>query len=241
MKKFSAYYYNRAFEWNLGVAINYKKHGGKSFPDTAGVLDIERSQLAHKRDLFWQTNTSVSKTFWGYVTNHQYKIVNSIIDDLVDIVSKNGALLLNIGPKADGTIPEPEEKMLMEIGRWLRINGEVIYNTRHWIVFGEGPTEVVEGTFAESKRRDYTAEDIRFTQGKYGAPVYAILLGWPNAGKSVTIRSLAEGCGPAKIRRVRMLGLRRPLDFTRTPEGLRVVMPKKAPCEHAVSLRITCE
>ncbi|RME92342.1 MAG: alpha-L-fucosidase, partial [Verrucomicrobia bacterium] len=241
LKKFSAYYYNRGYEWNLGVAINYKKHGGESFPDTAGVLDIERGQLAHKRDLFWQTDTSVSKTSWGYVTNHQYKTVDSIIDDLVDIVSKNGALLLNIGPKPDGTIPEPEQKMLLEIGRWLKINGEAIYNTRPWEVFGEGPTEVVEGTFAESKRRDFTAQDIRFTQGKYGSPLYAIILGWPGAGESVTIRSLAEGHGPAKIHSVRMLGIRKPLQFTRTAEGLRVVMPRKAPSEHAVSLKIIGE
>ena len=94
------------------MAINYKKHGGESFPDTAGVLDVERGQLAGIRPLFWQTDTSVSKNSWGYITGQDYKTVDSIVDDLVDIVSKNGALLLNIGPKPDGTIPEPEERML---------------------------------------------------------------------------------------------------------------------------------
>ena len=135
------------------MAINYKKHGGESFPDTAGVLDIERGQLASLRPLFWQNDTSVSKTSWGYVTNHEYKTVDSIVDDLVDIVSKNGSLLLNIGPRPDGTIPEPEEKMLREIGRWLAVNGEAIYGTRPFAVFGEGPTAVVEGPFGDTKRQ----------------------------------------------------------------------------------------
>ncbi|MEK7996102.1 MAG: alpha-L-fucosidase, partial [Planctomycetota bacterium] len=149
LKTFSAYYYNRGAEWGKGVAINYTKHGGESYPDTAGVLDIERGQLAAKRDLFWQTDTSVSKTSWGYVTNHEYKTVDSIVDDLVDIVSKNGCLLLNIGPKPDGTIPEPEQQMLLAIGQWLKVNGEAIYGTRPWRLFGEGPTQVAEGSFGE--------------------------------------------------------------------------------------------
>ena len=91
-----------------------------------------------------QTDTSVSKNSWGYVKDQNYKTVDSIVDDLVDIVSKNGCLLLNIGPKPDGTIPEPEEQMLLEIGRWLKVNGEAVYGTRPWKVYGEGPTGVVE-------------------------------------------------------------------------------------------------
>ena len=159
------------------MAINYKKHGGESFPDTAGVLDVERGQLAGIRPLFWQTDTSVSKNSWGYITNQDYKTADSIVDDLVDIVSKNGALLLNIGPKPDGTIPEPEERMLRDIGQWLAANGEAIYGTRPWTVFGEGPTAVVEGSFADTKRGSFTAADIRFT--RKGPVLYAIALAWP--------------------------------------------------------------
>jgi len=156
LRKFAAYYYNRGAEWKKGVAINYKKHGGESFPDGAGVLDIERGQLAVIRPYFWQTDTSVSKNSWGYVKNQDYKTVDSLVDDLVDIVSKNGALLLNIGPKPDGTIPEPEQEMLLEIGRWLKVNGASIYGTRPWRVYGEGPTRVVEGPFGDTKRKPFT-------------------------------------------------------------------------------------
>src|SRR4029453_9179596 len=89
LQKFAAFYYNRGAEWHQGGAINYKKHGGESFPDTAGVLDIERGQLAGVRQLFWQTDTSVSKNSWGYVQNHDYKTSDGLVDDLIDIVSKN--------------------------------------------------------------------------------------------------------------------------------------------------------
>ena len=116
LQRFAAYYYNRGAEWGRGVAINYKL---KAFPETAAVFDVERGQLSDIRYPFWQTDTAVSKNSWGYVHEQDYKTATDIIGDLCDIVSKNGALLLNIGPRPDGTIPEPEEEILLEIGRWL--------------------------------------------------------------------------------------------------------------------------
>jgi len=239
LQEFAAFYYNRGAQWQKGVAINYKKHGGESFPDTAGVLDIERGQLASLRPLFWQTDTAVSKTSWGYVANHEYKSVDALVDDLVDIVSKNGCLLLNIGPRADGTIPDVEQKMLREIGQWLSANGEAIYGTRPWSIFGEGPTAVVEGPFADTKRQPFTAEDIRFT--RKGPTVYAIALAWPDSGV-VTIKSLARGSQlmPSEIGAVELVGGQGPVSLARDESGLRVTLPP-APAvrPHAVALRIT--
>jgi alpha-L-fucosidase len=237
LQKFAAYYYNRGQEWGKGVAINYKKHGGESFPDTAGVLDIERGQLANLRPLFWQTDTSVSKTSWGYVSNHEYKTVDSIVDDLVDIVSKNGSLLLNIGPKPDGTIAEPEEAMLREIGQWLAVNGEAIYGTRPFTVYGEGPTAVVEGPFADEKRKPFTAEDVRFTTK--GGTLYAIVLDWPASGR-VTIRSLARKSPQWKgeIASVDLVGAKAGVKWTRDDAGLQVDLPASRPTPHAFALRI---
>jgi alpha-L-fucosidase len=238
LQRFAAFYYNRGAEWNQGVAINYKKHGGESFPDTAGVLDIERGQLAGMRPLFWQTDTSVSKNSWGYVANHDYKTVDSLVDDLVDIVSKNGCLLLNIGPKPDGTIPEPEQQLLLEIGRWLKVNGEAIYATRPWTTFGEGPTAVVEGPFADTKRKPFTSEDVRFTTS--GRTLYAIALAWP-AQPRLTVKSLALGSAQlaGEVARVELLGAKGPLRWTRANDGLRVELPAERPTEHALALRIT--
>jgi alpha-L-fucosidase len=237
LQKVAAFYYNRGAEWGKGVAINYKKHGGESFPDTAGVLDIERGQLANLRPLFWQTDTSVSKTSWGYVSNHEYKTVDSIVDDLVDIVSKNGSLLLNIGPRPDGTIPEAEEAMLREIGRWLAVNGEAIYATRPFAVFGEGPTAIVEGPFGDEKRQAFTSEDVRFTTR--GGELYAIVLDWP-AGGRVTIKTLAEGSPQMAdaIASVALLGATDAVRWSRDRAGLHVELPAARPSPHAFALRI---
>jgi alpha-L-fucosidase len=188
LQRFAAFYYNRGVEWdNGGVAINYKN---EAFPPRAAVFDVERGQLAGIRPEFWQTDTSVSKNSWGFVRGQDYKDAGSLIGDLVDIVSKNGALLLNIGPRPDGIIPEPEEALLREIGAWLRVNGEAIYGTRPWTTFGEGPTEVVAGSFSDTKRAAFTGQDLRFTR-RGDDTLYAVALAWP-PGEQVTIASLAR-------------------------------------------------
>jgi alpha-L-fucosidase len=237
LQTFAAFYYNRGAEWGKGVAINYKKHGGASFPDTAGVLDIERGQLAAIRPIFWQTDTSVSKTSWGYVSNHEYKTVDSIVDDLVDIVSKNGSLLLNIGPRPDGTLPEAEETMLREIGGWLAVNGEAIYGTRPFAVFGEGPTAVVEGPFGDEKRKPFTSEDVRFTTRE--GRIYAIVLAWPEDG-TVTVRSLGSRTQSFRgdVKSVDLLGATTPVKWTRDEAGLHVALPAVRPSAYALALRI---
>lgn len=235
LRKFAAYYYNRAAQWDRGVAINYKN---EAFPEEVAVLDIERGQLNEIRPLFWQTDTSVSRNSWGYINDHDYKTVTQIVGDLVDIVSKNGALLLNIGPRADGTIPEAEEEMLLKIGAWLDVNGEAIYGTRPWKVFGEGPTEVAQGSFTDTKRSEFTSEDVRFTTR--GSILYAIFLGWPEDGK-VRIRSLATTSRlyRQEIGKVELLGSQAPVDWGREADALIVDLPCDKPCDHAFVLKIT--
>jgi len=233
LQKFAAFYYNRGAEWKQGVAINYKN---KSFPDKAAVLDIERGQLAEIRPYFWQTDTAISKNSWGYVVPQDYKSAGSIIGDLIDIVSKNGCLLLNIGPKPDGTIPEPEQKILLEIGRWLAVNGEAIYGTRPWKIFGEGPTPVVEGSFNDTKRKAFTGEDFRFTFKK--GLVYAVALAWPE-NRLMVVEALAKG--KAMVKDVALLGYHGPLPWTQTAAGLEVKLPAQKPGDHAFTLKIAAE
>lgn len=222
LKRFAAYYYNRGYQWGRGVAINYKN---QAFPRKAAVFDVERGLLGDIDPYFWQTDTSVSKNSWGYIKDHDYKTAEWIICDLIDIVSKNGALLLNIGPKPDGTIPEQEEKILLDIGNWLLVNGEAIYSTRPWKVYGEGPTKVIPGSFADTKRSEFTGKDIRFTTK--GSNLYAIVLGKPEKDE-VIIQSLSSNLRlfNKEIVDVRILGVEEKLQWVRDESGLRVKLPE---------------
>ena len=155
---------------------------------------------------------------------------------LVDIVSKNGNLLLNVVQRPDGSLDPEVEQTLAELAAWIQINGEAIYGTRPWRVYGEGAVKAKGGHFKEDFA--YTAKDIRFTTK--GKNLYAFALGWPEDGQLV-IRSLAEvpGTRSNRISRVELLGHKGRLGFTRTPDGLAVRMPAQKPCDHAVALKIT--
>lgn len=160
LKKLCAYYYNRAEEWGREVTINYKH---EAFPTSVATFDVERGALTGISPIPWQTDTAIGKDSWGYTKNNTFKTSRQIICDLVDIVSKNGMLLLNIGPKPDGTITNEETAVLKEIGEWLRINGEGIYETTPWRIFGEGSVNNKEGFFQDNDEKNFTSEDFRFT------------------------------------------------------------------------------
>ncbi|WP_281888798.1 alpha-L-fucosidase [Paenibacillus sp. YYML68] len=234
LKKFAAYYYNRAVEWGKEVAINYKLD---AYMHGTAVYDVERGQLNGIRPELWQTDTSVARNSWSHSINNSYKDPVELVCDLVDIVSKNGCLLLNVGPKADGTIPEEDEAILLAIGKWLEANGEGIYDTRHWKIYGEGPTQMDEGMHTESKRSPYTTEDIRFTF-KNGV-LYAYALKLPESG-TLTIRALAEGSKhyQSTITSIRLLGDDRELDWSRTAEGLHIELASMTRTPYPVGFRI---
>ncbi len=233
VQKFAEYYYNRGLEWQRGVAINYKND---TFPKEAAVFDVERGQLNDVRPFFWQTDTSVSKNSWSYVTEQDYKTSESIVGDLVDIVSKNGALLLNIGPRADGIIPEPEQEMLRDIGKWLAVNGEAIYGTRPWKIYGEGPTEILEGHFTDTKRQPFTSQDIRFTTKEN--TFYATCLAWPEGEAKITSLGPDSGIKADNIAEISMLGTTGTLAWSQTESGLTIQTPTEKPCDFAYTFKI---
>lgn len=221
LKKFAAYYYNRAEEWGGGV-INYKHD---AFMFGCAVVDIERGQFADAKPFIWQTDTAVAKNSWCYTENNDYKSPREIIRDLVDIVSKNGRLLLNIGPKADGTIPDEDRHILLEIGKWLSVNGEAIYGSAVWRYAAEGPTKVEEGQFADGNDKNYTSRDIRFTVNN--GCLYATVLSYPENGE-VCIESLREADASRLplfhgiIKDVDVLGFSEKPEFKRDEKGLHI-------------------
>lgn len=240
VKQFTSYYYNVGSSWKNMPALNYKEHEHmRSFLPGTAVLDIERGGMTDIHPHFWQTDTSVSKNSWGYVTNHQYRNANSLVDDLIDIVSKNGSLLLNIGPKPDGTIPQKEIELLKEIGDWLAVNGEAIYNTRPWLVYGEGETYVPDGKNSndgEKNRKDFNSSDVRFT--KNGDSLYATLLAWPDNAASKTIRSINSKNHPEKITKITLLGYDGDIAFNQTADNLTINLPNTTPSKHAQVFKI---
>jgi alpha-L-fucosidase len=232
IQKLAAYFYNRGEEWGKGVVINYKK---ESYQTGTAVYDIERGQSSKIMEMPWQTDTSISKNSWGYVQNHIYKTPGQIIGDLIDIVSKNGCMLLNVGPKSDGTIPVSEAKILREIGNWLATNGEAIYGTRPWKVFGEGPTKIDEGYFTDTSRGDFTSNDKRFTTK--GNTLYVLILADPE--KTTLITSLTpDKLPPEKIKKITLLGMDGHLDWLPNENGLTVNLPVDKPGKYAWVVKI---
>ncbi len=220
LRKFAAYYYNRCEEWGTGGVINYKHD---AFMFGTAVVDIERGQFAEAKPYIWQTDTAVARNSWCYTDKNVYKDPYEIICDLIDIVSKNGRLLLNVGPKSDGSIPEEDKKVLREIGKWLKVNGEGIYGSKVWRYAGEGPTKIQEGQFADANEKVFTSADIRFTvKGGY---LYAFVLKYPEDGK-VTITELREADASKLpvfhgiIKNVTVLGSDAKVAVSRDEEGL---------------------
>jgi alpha-L-fucosidase len=234
LRRFASYYYNKAYAWGQGVAINYKN---EAFSEKSAVFDVERGQLSEIRDKFWQTDTAVAKNSWSHVGEMDYKSPADIIHDLIDIVSKNGALLLNIGPKSDGSIPEGDKEILREVGAWLKVNGEAVYGTRPFKVYGEGPTRLKGGSFTDGEARPvFTKDDMRFT--KKGDNLYVTVL--VAAGGPVLVRSLATGMTleSRDIAAVSLLGGGE-LKWSRDESGLRTELPEVLPSRHAVCLKVT--
>jgi alpha-L-fucosidase len=237
LTRFAAFYYNTSLKYgdHVGV-INYKDY---AIQEHSAVLDLERGQLGDIRPLYWQTDTSVSNKSWGYIKDDTFKTPQFVVQQLIDIVSKNGNLLLNIGPRSDGTIPEEVQAMLRDVGSWLKVNGEAIYGTRPWKIYGEGPTKVAAGSFHDTDTAGYTAEDFRFTAK--GKTLYAIELGWPSGGETV-IHSLGTTImNGRKIGSIVLLGSDTKLNFQQQPDGLHIQLPAQAPSKYAYAFRVAFE
>lgn len=186
LQLFAAYYYNRGKEWNQSTGICYK-HDAMMFG--SGIVEIERGKFAEPQPFYWQTDTAIARNSWCYTETLDYKDTKEIIHDLIEVVCKNGNLLLNIGPKGDGSIPNRDREILSEIGKWLEINGEAIYSSKPWRKAGEGPTQLRSGQFQEQSAKVYEHTDIRFTVR--GDSLYALFMENPNAD-TLVIQSLGQ-------------------------------------------------
>lgn len=241
LKIFTAYYYNRGKQWGKEVAVCYK-HDALMFG--SGIVEVERGALADAKPYAWQTDTAIAKNSWCYTDTLEYKTAGQIIRMLIEVVSKNGNMLLNVGPRGDGSIPEEDRKILEEIGSWMKANGEAVYGSRPWRKSGEGPVRIHEGQFTDNEEPPYTREDIRFTVR--GGSIYAFIMRFPEDGR-VTIRSLGDSEDQntsefhGLIRDIRVLGYGdAKTEWTKDTKGLHLNI-RGVETELPVTLRIRIE
>ncbi|GAA4236450.1 alpha-L-fucosidase [Postechiella marina] len=235
-QKFLAYYYNKGIEWGKEVVVCYKE---TTFPDTAAIKDYERGRPNQPKAKTWLTDTSPGA--WFYRPHTKFKKPNDLVDILVDIVSKNGLMLLNVPPNPDGTIPEVMENLLLDMGAWLNVNGDAIYGTRPWTIFGEGPTRLPEGGHKVEKIKiEYTNTDIRFTK-KSDKEFYAIVMDKPEGETVIKSLSTQLGVLNSKIEKIELLGSDESIKWERNEKGLVIQAPKKLPSDYAHSYKITLE
>ena len=230
LKRFLAYYYNLGVRLGRPVAVCYK-HDALAFG--AGIVEMERGGFRDAVAFPWQTDTAVAWNSWCYTDALEYKDSRVIIETLIDTVSRNGNLLLNIGPKADGTIPEGDRRILTELGAWMKVNREAIRGAKPWRIAKEGPTEERSGSFSE-EAKNYTEEDFRFTTS--GGKLYVFILRKPESGM-VSIRSLGRKNRPEAtaclehVKEVTLLGCDVPCSFNMTDECMIVKLPEDTGCK----------
>lgn len=252
------HYYNAAEHWGKEVAITYKKTSTcYNLPPLSGMLDLEMGKMNEMTPYAWITDSTVDTGFnggWSHIANVGFKSPERLIHNLIDRVSKNGYLLLNVGPRGDGSIPEGAQECMLELGQWLELNGEAIFGTVPWIIAGEGPTKPNEsGGFNEGSEIRYNSGDIRYTTKDDN--LYAICLGRPGdklrmqcfIDRSASPQDVLTGSGPNRssqflatqdIERITMIGHDGPLPWTLDNDGLTVDMPPQVPSLYANTLKI---
>ncbi len=226
--EFLSYYYNRAAQWDKQVVATFKD----GLNTKCAVLDYERGGPVDITENYWLTDDAVSSSSWCYTEGIGYYSKKQILHGFLDRISKNGNLLLNLSPTAEGVIPQEQKDILLAMGTWLKKYGEAVYATRAWEVYGEGPTKMGAAHGIFTAPAEGTARDIRFTRSKDNRTLYAILLGWENGQKEVLLKSLSSHrIDGKKLRSIELInghkGKYLPLSFKQSPEGLLVTLPER--------------
>ncbi len=230
--QYLAHYFNKAKETGQEVVVTFKQ---SDLPREVAVDDYEKGRANRSTEFTWLTDDTISRGSWCYTKDLRIKPTREVVHVLIDIVSKNGQLLLNISPKANGSIPDEQKEVLLGVGEWLDVNGEAIYETRPWAIFGEGPTRMKKGGHFVGSL-SYSAQDIRFTTK--GDVLYAVLLGEPAEEVTISCLGTETGICGGKVTRVSLLGHDGDLKFEQDEKGLHIAVPADLPSENASAIKI---
>jgi alpha-L-fucosidase len=211
-------------------------------PNEMRVLDIEQGGMKEMPERVWMTDVTLSKNGWCYVQNQTYKPVSLLVRNMIDVWSKRGVVLLNISPKADGTIIDEQRTILKGLGEWLAVHGEAVYGTHPHSVYGYGDASIRDGSHGgQAATIKFSAKDIRFTRSADDKTVYVFLLGQPKAGDEIEVRQLASEKKPKfEISDVSVLGSEHQLNWKQIDGGMNFIAPPNAATnEIATVLKVT--
>ncbi|GJM62495.1 alpha-L-fucosidase [Persicobacter diffluens] len=222
----AAHHFNNGLKNGKEVVLCHKQ---EDLPLNMSVLDIEQGGKKDIYPLPWMTDITLGDTRWMYVEGHPYKPASLVLRNMIDVWSKNGIVLLNVSPRADGVINKEQRGILKQIGDWLKVHGEAVYASRPHTVFGFGPASSKDGSHGgQSSKIEYTANDVRFTVAKDKKAMYVFLLGKPKAGKRMQFRSIGgfhRNIPPGKIKSVTLLGSDVKVNWELTPASFYITMP----------------
>lgn len=239
--KFCNYYLKHAERKRQEIGISYKQY---DLPITVGVHDIEKGGHTEIVKPAWMTDDTMCFGSWSYTVDQKIKPMSMVLHSLIDIVSKNGVLLLDGSPRADGSIPEEQKALMRGMGQWLKMNGEAIYGTRPWLIHGGGPTASQANAHGGMVTTNvYTAEDFRYTQSKDGKNIYIIFLGELVPGSCIRMRDFAPHRYPptTPVKKVVELVSGKEVELRQTDSAFYFTVPDVPMDKHAVVFKMILE
>jgi alpha-L-fucosidase len=234
-REFIAHYFNEAQKWGSDVVVTYKHN---QLPSGIGLLDYENSRSDRLAEEPWLTDATIgiAGSVWSYVPGMKIKSEKMLLDSFLDIISKNGQLLLSISPRADGSIPEDQKQALLSVGQWLQKYGEAVYGTRPWIIYGEGKTQKSGNDIGFP----INESEIRYTRN--GNFVYASFLKVANTDSNLILNGFSESrIGIQwKVQDVSLLGSNNKIYWEQTDRGLIIKVPSEFPETTVNVFKIRC-
>ena len=221
-----AHHFNNGLVKDKEVATAHKQ---EDLPLESSILDFEQGGRGDVHPLPWMTDITIGASRWMYVEGHPYKDAALLVRNMIDVWSKNGIVLLNVSPRADGVINQEQRDILGQIGDWLKTHGEAVYGTRPHVLFGYGPSRGGDGHNGSfSSTVNYDKDDVRFTVAKDKKSFYTFFLGVPEVGKKVSLRPIGgyhRNIPPGKIKDIKLLGSDVKVDWQLTSGDLFITMP----------------